>query len=242
MGTKLVERGITRYDIEEQGTYGFMVRISRGGKHVNDFFSDKKYEGKKKALTAARKRYQELNSSLPKPRTTKGIKTGRNRSGVVGVHLAICESIYGEKYSSYCASWKTKAGKRSKLSFSFKKYGKKKAFKLACLARELESQDRAEIEAIYEKKFESKSATKAAKKSKKPSKKAAKKSTKKKVAKSKKVAKKAAKKQKPTKKKAAKKKAAKKKTAKKKTAKKKTAKKKTAKKKTAKKKVTKKRK
>ena len=184
-------------------------------------------------MTAARKRYQELNSSLPKPRTTKGIKTGRNRSGVVGVHLAICESIYGEKYSSYCASWKTKAGKRSKLSFSFKKYGKKKAFKLACLARELESQDRAEIEAIYEKKFESKSATKAAKKSKKPSKKAAKKSTKKKVAKSKK----AAKKQKPTKKKAAKKK-----TAKKKTAKKKTAKKKTAKKKTAKKKVTKKRK
>ena len=35
MGTKLVERGITRYDIEEQGTYGFMVRISREGNHIN---------------------------------------------------------------------------------------------------------------------------------------------------------------------------------------------------------------
>jgi hypothetical protein len=149
MGTKLVERGITRYDIEEQGTYGFMMRISRGGEHINEFFSDKNYKGKKKALAAARARYAELKAKLPPPKTTKGVKTSRNQTGVVGVHLAVCESIYGEEYSSYCASWKTAGGQRSKLSFSFKKYGKKKAWELACLARELESTDRERIERLH---------------------------------------------------------------------------------------------
>jgi len=143
MGTKLVERGITRYDIDEQGTYGFMMRISRGGKHINEFFSDKN--------KAARKRYKKLKAQLPPAKTTKGVKTARNQTGIVGVHLAVCESVYGEEYSSYCASWKTDGGRRSKLSFSFKKYGKRKAWELACLAREIESSDRAEVEKLYEK-------------------------------------------------------------------------------------------
>jgi len=131
MGTKLVERGITRYDIDEQATYGYMMRISRGGKHINEFFSDKN------------KGYKKLKAELPPPKTTKGVKTARNQTGIVGVHLAVCESVYGEEYSSYCASWKTDGGRRSKLSFSFKKYGKRKAWELACLAREIESSDRA---------------------------------------------------------------------------------------------------
>ena len=130
MGTKLVERGITRYDIDEQGTYGFMMRISRDGNHINEFFSDKNKGGKRKALEAARKRYKKLKSQLPPPKTTKGVKTARNQTGIVGVHLAVCESVYGEEYSSYCASWKTDGGRRSKLSFSFKKYGKRKALSL----------------------------------------------------------------------------------------------------------------
>ncbi|MEM9941481.1 MAG: hypothetical protein AAF939_07805 [Planctomycetota bacterium] len=150
MGTKSVEKGITRYDIEEQGTYGYMMRISREGKHYNEFYSDKKFKGKRKALTAARKRYEELTKLLPPPKTTKGIQTKRNRSGVVGVHLAVCESVYGEKYQSFCASWKTDGGERGKVSFSFKKYGKKKAWEMACLARELETTDRKKIEKTHE--------------------------------------------------------------------------------------------
>ena len=149
MGTKLVERGITRYDIDEQGTYGYMMRISREGEHINEFFSDKNFKGKRKALEAARKRYIKLKDSLPPPKTTKGIKTARNQTGVVGVHLAVCESVYGEEYSSYCASWKTADGARSKISFSFKKYGKRKAWELACLARKLESTDRKKIERLH---------------------------------------------------------------------------------------------
>ena len=209
MGTKLVERGITRYDIEEQGTYGFMMRISRSGDHINEFFSDKNHGGKRKALTAARARYQILKDSLPPPKTTKGIKTARNQSGIVGVHLAVCESIYGEKYSSYCASWKTKDGKRNKLSFSFKKYGKQKAWELACLARQLETTDRDRIEKLHIKRKKNKvkiapppKPTTLGKK-KKTKKKVAKKKAKKKPAKA--LAKKKAKK-KPAKKKAKKKK------------------------------------
>ena len=103
MGTKLAERGITRYDIFDQGTFGYMVRISRGDEHTNEFFSDAKYRGKRKSLAASRSRYSELVSQLPPTKTTKGIQN-RNQTGIVGVHLAVCESTYGKLYSSYCAS------------------------------------------------------------------------------------------------------------------------------------------
>lgn len=220
MGTKLVERGITRYDIEEQGTYGFMMRISRNGEHTNEFFSDKNHKGKKKALEAARKRYQQLKAKLPPPRTTKGIKTARNQSGIVGVHLAVCESVYGEEYSSYCASWKTKEGKRCKLSFSFKKYGKKKAWQLACVARELESNDRKKVEKAHANKIKKKAKlppVPSAGKKKKAAKKTAKKKA---VKKAKKKSSKKKSKKKSTKKKSAKKNKTKSKSTKKKAKKK----------------------
>jgi len=158
MGTKLIERGITRYDIEALGTFGYMMRISRGGEHTNEFFSDKKYSGKRKALAASRARYSQLVSQLPPPKTTKGIRTHRNQSGVVGVHLSVCESTYGKAYSSYCASWKTRSGTRNKISFSFKKYTKKIAWELACIARELETTDRAKVERTLRSRSQKKSA------------------------------------------------------------------------------------
>ena len=202
MPTKLVERGITRYDIDEQGTYGFMVRISRRGDHINEFFSDKTYKGKRKALAAARKRYAELRDSLPPAQTTKNVKTSRNQTGMVGVHLAMCRSIYGEEYSSYCASWKTDDGGRRKISFSFKKYGKRRAWELACIARELESTDRTRIERLHasrkKKKIKIAPPPKATVLGKKKPKIAKKKVTKKKVAKKKVTKKKAAKKKRKT--------------------------------------------
>ena len=265
MGTRLVERGITRYDIDEQGTYGYMMRISRSGEHTNEFFSDKNYKGKRQALAAARVRYQELVESLPPPKTTKGVKTARNQTGVVGVHLAVCESIYGEEYSSYCASWKTADGKRNKISFSFKKYGKQKSWEMACLARELETTDRVRVEKLFNarkkknkkiapppkpttlarsKKATKKSASsKASGKSTKTSiakkKNTKKKSTTKKTAKTK-VTKKTATKKKNANKKSVNKKSVKKKSVKKKSVKKKSVKKKSVKKKSVKKKSVKK--
>lgn len=190
MPTKRVEAGITRFDIDERGTHGFMVRISRQDQKFNRFFSDKEYGGKRKALLAARSHYQELKTELPPARTSKDVKSARNKTGRVGVHLAVNPSETWEdvEYSSYVASWKTEEGKRQKISFSVQKYGKKKAFELACIARSNETTDRKWVE-----KQQAAGKGKAAKKS--PKKKVAKKLTS--------APKKPAKPPKPTKKKAA---------------------------------------
>ena len=228
MPTKRVRKGITRFDIHERGTYGFMVRISRRDKKLNQFFSDKEYGGKRKALAAAIECYEEWVAELPPPVTSKGIKSVRNKSGRVGVHLAVNPSyrIKGVTYNSYVAAWRSEGGQREKISFSVEKYGKKIAYQLACLARDKEIADRETVEAMLSKRLKKKIVPKSSnrrKLAKSTAKKTAKKKTK-------------AKKKKATKKKSNKKKAVKKKTAKKKAAKKKAAKKKAVKKKAVKKK------
>ncbi len=151
MPTKRIEKGITRFDVHEQNTYGYMVRITRKGKTTSQFFSDKLNGGKRKALVAARDHYQKLVNELPPISTTKGIKSARNTSGAVGVHLASTPSQTWSdvEYQAYVASWRSGEGARCKISFSLEKYGKKKAFDLACIARENECLDRSKVEGIY---------------------------------------------------------------------------------------------
>jgi len=237
MPTKRVRKGITRFDIHERGTYGFMVRIARKEEKRNQFFSDKESGGKRKALADAVACYEEWVDELPPPVTSKDVKSVRNKSGRVGVHLAInpSYSLKDVTYSSYVAAWRAENGNREKVSFSVEKYGKKLAYQLACLAREKEIADRDEVESLLSKRLGKKIVSKNNSRRKPNKKKAAKKKAAKK-----KTAKKKAAKKKPAKKKPAKKKAVKKKPAKKKVAKKKPTKKKAAKKKAAKKKVTKK--
>jgi len=148
MPTKKVEPGITRFEIEQRKTYGFMVRICRRGEKFNQFFSDSAYGGKKKALDAARTQYSTWVDQLPEPETTKNLKSVRNTTGKVGVHVAQAEAE-GAEYFSYCASWVSEEGKRKKISFSWSKYGKGNAWELACLARDKESTDRKRIERLY---------------------------------------------------------------------------------------------
>lgn len=194
MPTKRVQQGITRFDIENRGTFGYMVRISRMEQKFNRFFSDKEYGGKRKALDEARKHYEELVAQLPPPKSSKNVKSSRNKSGRVGVHLAVNPSEHWEgiEYSSYVASWKTQQGQRQKISFSIQKYGKKDALELATIARENETTDRERILELYasgsgKKKTKKKAAKKkVAKKTKAASKKkpkATKKASKKKVTK-----------------------------------------------------------
>ena len=167
MPTKRVQTGITRFDIMDRGTLGYMVRISRNGKKHNRFFSDKEFGGKRKALTAAREHYDELVNKLPAAKTSKGIMSVRNKSGQVGVHLAVNPSTCWEdvEYSSYVASWKSSDGRRKKISFSVEKYGKKKARAFAVIARENEITDRDRIEHLYD--------TRSTRKNKKPTRKKA---------------------------------------------------------------------
>ena len=151
MPTKHIQRGITRYDRDETLSNGYLIRVTRDGVTHGKYFSDVKFKGKRKALAAAKKAYDELVSELPPVKTTKGLKTNRNQSGFVGVHLAESKSVYGEVYGSYCASWKGAGGERKKITFSFKKYGKAAAFKLAKIARQNESADRKQVEKLYTK-------------------------------------------------------------------------------------------
>ena len=148
MPTKKIQPGITRFEIEERKTYGFMVRICRRGEKLNQFFSDTKYGGKRKALLAAQTQYAKWVEELPEPETTKNLKSIRNTTGKVGVHVAQAEAD-GAEYFSYCASWVSEDGKRKKISFSWAKYGKKNAWELACLARDKETTDRKRIEQLF---------------------------------------------------------------------------------------------
>jgi hypothetical protein len=77
----------------------------------------------------------------------------RNSSGKVGVHLVRnVDSRWANAESfAYCASWITQDGQRQKLSFAWKRYGKKAAWNLACLAREKEETDREAVMKAFEK-------------------------------------------------------------------------------------------
>jgi len=152
MPTQPVAPGITRFDIDER--HGYMVRIRRNGNQINEYFSDKKLGGKRKALTAAKERHAQLVEELgPAENATKNLLTNRNTTGKVGVHVAHSYETRwaNNEYFAYCASWKETDGARKKINFSWSLYGKKEAFELACLARDKELTDRDAVVAIREK-------------------------------------------------------------------------------------------
>ena len=143
--TKL--KGITRIDYEGISTRGWMVRLTRQGKRQQRFFNDREYGSKSKALQAAKRCYSQMVKDSPDIKTTKGRKTDRNTTGRVGVHLVKNVDARWKNAESfaYCASWIDTKGKRRKLSFAWNRYGKRHAWNLACLARELELADRKKV-------------------------------------------------------------------------------------------------
>jgi hypothetical protein len=151
MSTK--HKGITRIEYEGLATRGWMVRITRAGVRKQQFFNDKAYKGKAKSLAAAKACYADWSAKAEPIRTSRNVKTARNSSGKVGVHLVRNVDARWKNAESfgYCASWVTADGVRQKLSFAWKRYGKKASWGLACLAREKELTDRNKVLALYEK-------------------------------------------------------------------------------------------
>ena len=152
MPTKTVATGICRFDFADRKVHGFMVRIMRRGTMHQEFFSDKRCGGKRKARKAADDRIAELRRELPEPVEQKGVMTQRNSTGKVGVHVAhdIDKRWPDCEYWSYVASWLDVNQKRINVKFSCKKYGDKMAWELACIARDKELRDREQIIKIYE--------------------------------------------------------------------------------------------
>ena len=146
-------KGITRIEYEGVSTRGWMVRITRAGVRKQQFFNDRALGGKTKSLKAAKDCYAEWAAAAAPIQTTRNRKTSRNSSGKVGVHLVRnvdARWVNAESFG-YCASWVLEDGTRQKLSFAWKRYGKKVAWELACLAREKELTDRSKVIAGFEK-------------------------------------------------------------------------------------------
>lgn len=131
----------------EQGCW--KLCIQRGGEQTVEYFFVGKHGGKRGALKAALKRRREVLVSAPAPTPMKGMKTKRNKTGFVGVRL--CDGVDRRKanvhrYLSYVAFWTGPDGRACTIGFAHNKYGQRKAFALACIAREKEIRDRAKIE------------------------------------------------------------------------------------------------
>jgi hypothetical protein len=155
MTTRTVATGITRFDLDDKNVHGFMVRICRKGRHINEFFSDSRCGGKRKARDAADARYAELlEVHGPAQTSIKNKMTKRNTSGKVGVHVAytVPNRWPHLEYWSYCASWIAANGSRGKISFSWNKYGEQEAWELASIARDTETSDRNRVLELYSQK------------------------------------------------------------------------------------------
>ncbi len=146
-------KGTTRIEYEGVATRGWLVRLTRQGKRQQQFFNDKTYGGKTKSLKAAKDCYAQWLETAPPIASTKGVRTRRNSSGKVGVHLVrnVDDRWKNAESFGYCASWIDEEGKRRKISFAWQRYGKKNAWALACLARERMLTDREKVLALHQK-------------------------------------------------------------------------------------------
>lgn len=128
------DKGISR--IDSGSTHGWFVRGYRNGKTYSKLFSDLKCGGKRKAQQMAREYRDQLHEDLskipPKPRSRRIVfRDSRNTTGVLGVCRTAKKGPNGKVNECYSVSWRPEPGVQKCTSFSIRKYGEKKAFKLA---------------------------------------------------------------------------------------------------------------
>ena len=131
-------KGISR--IDSGSTHGWFVRGYKNGKTYSKLFSDLKCGGKRKAQKEARQFRDELYEKLAqiptKPRGRRIVyRDSRNTTGVLGVCRTAKRSPNGTINECYSVSWRPAPGEQKCTSFSIRKYGEKKAFKLAVAHR-----------------------------------------------------------------------------------------------------------
>ena len=131
-------KGITR--IDSGSTHGWFVRGYKNEKVYAKLFSDLKWGGKRKAQKEARQFRDELHEKLAqiptKPRGRRIVyRDVRNTTGVLGVCRRALKRPSGRIYEVYTVSWRPAPGVQKATSFAIRKYGEKKAFKLAVALR-----------------------------------------------------------------------------------------------------------
>jgi hypothetical protein len=139
-------KGITRHEVSHSSSAGWMMRIQRQRVLTQEYFSDGVYGSKNKARIAAEERYQELVKKLPAV-VRGGSKSVRNTSGKVGVRLSVAKGALPDSNAleAYVAFWRVD-GADFTVQFACKKYGKRGAFKRACIARDKKIVDRDLVE------------------------------------------------------------------------------------------------
>ncbi len=136
MGTLGSFYGIIRLDQPATGTYGWQVRLQRGGVRHARYFSDRASGGSQQSLAAAVAWRDERLASLTNASQARVCaSSARNSSGVIGVSRVIIRTSNGVEYLFWQASWTPVQGRRQSIRFSVKRHGDEKAFQLAVEAR-----------------------------------------------------------------------------------------------------------
>jgi hypothetical protein len=134
MARSKAKKGISR--IDSGSTHGWFVRGYRNGKTYSKLFSDRKCGSMNKALKQAKIYRDELNEELlaipKKPRERRiVISDSRNTTGELGVSRTTKIGPNGSLHECFSVSWRPEPGLQKCTSFSVRKYGEKKAFRLA---------------------------------------------------------------------------------------------------------------
>jgi hypothetical protein len=131
--------GICRIDQPEKHNHGFFVRLQRNGKIHSAFFADKKHGGGTQALVAAQQHYRKLLAKLglaklmPRRRWAE-IRRRKGSSGIVGVQK-ILDRRFKPPRMYWKATWSPKPYVVARKAFSVRRYGTRKARRLAIRAR-----------------------------------------------------------------------------------------------------------
>ena len=134
MARSKAKKGISR--IDSGSTHGWFVRGYRNGKTYSKLFSDRKCGSMNKALKQAKLYRDELNEELlaipKKPRERRiVISDSRNTTGELGVSRTTKIGPNGTLHECFSVSWRPEPGLQKCTSFSVRKYGEKRAFRLA---------------------------------------------------------------------------------------------------------------
>ena len=139
MKTRSRTPGICRIDQPAKHNHGFFVRLQRRGKIHSAFFSDKQHGGQAQALAAAQQHYKKLLAKLglakhrPRRRWAE-IRRRKGSSSFVGVQKLVVRR--GSRVRTYwLATWSSEPYVVRRKAFSVRKYGARKAKRLAIRAR-----------------------------------------------------------------------------------------------------------
>lgn len=139
MNTPSQTPGICRIDQPEKHNHGFFVRLQRRGKIHPAFFSDKMHGGRAQALAAAQRHYEKLRAKLGPPKQMSRrwwaeLPRRNGSSNVVGVQRSL-DRRSKKPHVVWKATWSPKPYVVARKQFSVKRYGARKAKRLAIRAR-----------------------------------------------------------------------------------------------------------